>query len=462
MFRLAPPKSRVPLAYFTGWLACAGWVCLTATTSSLAGSLIVGIIALLHDSYEVQAWHEFLIYIAFAIGAWFVNVFGARALDPVNRAALVWSISGVVIICITCLACASPNYGTGKFVFGTYVNETGWNNGVAFILGLLQSTFGLVGVDGASHICDEIVQPHILAPRAMILAPLIGSLSAFIILIVFLFVLNDFDKVTSGSAGPLLEIIYQAVGNRGGAIALYMFPVISMAFAAISILCASSRQTQSFARDKGLIFGTFWEKESPRWGVPIASITLTSVWVIIFGCVYLGSTSALNAILSSSVVMLQLSYSVPITILLVRGRKLLDEVAAEEDREFQTIEERQQEGIGENASSTKRNYNLGKFGWIINLWAVLFSLFTSVFFLFPPELPTSGSTANYAAAVVAFVVLLAVVSWVFDGRKQYEGPKDLDLALARARQARIYDERSASPLSAPTATAPAATEKAEQ
>lgn len=134
----------MPAAYFTGWLACAGWVCLTATTSSLAGSLIVGIIALLHpSSYEEKAWHEFLIYIVFAIGAWFVNVFGARILDPVNRAALVWSISGVVIICITCLACASPQYGTGKFVFGTYVNQTGWDNGVAFILGLLQSTFGL-------------------------------------------------------------------------------------------------------------------------------------------------------------------------------------------------------------------------------------------------------------------------------------------------------------------------------
>jgi len=43
------------LAYTTGWLACAGWVALTATTSSLAGSLIVGIIALLHPNYEEEA-----------------------------------------------------------------------------------------------------------------------------------------------------------------------------------------------------------------------------------------------------------------------------------------------------------------------------------------------------------------------------------------------------------------------
>lgn len=181
-------------------------------------------------------------------------------------------------------------------------------------------------------------------------------------------------------------------------------------------------------------------------------LTATSTTVIIFGCVYLGSSSALNAILSSSVVMLQVSYCVPISILLIRGRKLLDEIAAEEDREFQTIEERQQEGLDQGTGS-KRNYNLGRFGWAINAWAVLFSLFTSVFFLFPPELPTTGSSANYAAAVVFFVICLAVLSWIFDGRKQYEGPKDLDLALARARQARLYDERPNSPSSAPTTTA---------
>ena len=67
----------------------------------------------------------------------------------------------------------------------------------------------------------------------------------------------------------------------------------------------------------------------------------------------------------------------------------------------------------------------------------IYYLHNSLFsFLFPPDLPTSGSTANYAAAVVAFVVLLAGLSWIFDGRKNYSGPRDLDHALARARLAR--------------------------
>lgn len=49
------------------------------------------------------------------------------------------SLTGAVVIIITCLSTASPNFQSGDFVFRRYINETGWNNGVAWLLGLLQS-----------------------------------------------------------------------------------------------------------------------------------------------------------------------------------------------------------------------------------------------------------------------------------------------------------------------------------
>jgi hypothetical protein len=48
-------------------------------------------------------------------------------------------MTGAVIIIITCLSCASPNFQSAEFVFTRYINDVGWNNGVAWILGLLQS-----------------------------------------------------------------------------------------------------------------------------------------------------------------------------------------------------------------------------------------------------------------------------------------------------------------------------------
>lgn len=412
-FLLSPSKYRYVIAYFTGWISVSGWVALTATASSLAGQFIVGIIALLHPGYEEKNWHIFLVYVAFSLGAWVINVFGVRLLDTVNRIAMLWSLIGAVVIMITCLGRASPSYQDAKFVFANFTNTTGWPNGVAWILGLLQSAFSLIGSDGATHLIDEIDRPSINAPRAMILAVAIGASSTFVVLMVFLFVLKDFNTVTSSPAGALLEIIFQAVGNKIGAICLLMFPVCSMAFTATALLTTSSRMSQAFARDKGLPFHSIFSRISKKEEVPIPALILTTVWVIIFGCIYLGSSSALNAILSSSVVLLQFSYIIPIILLLVRGRKMLD--AATPDQ-------------------TKRKFNLGRIlGPIINLFAITFVLFTNVFFLFPPELPTTASNMNYTIVVVAVVALLSAAAWAVEGSKLFKGPLDIDEILFRTR-----------------------------
>lgn len=67
-----------------------------------------------------------------------------------------WSITGFVVICITVLACASPDYNSGDLVYRTFLNETGWPDGIAWMLGLLQGTLGLTGYDATAHMVEEI------------------------------------------------------------------------------------------------------------------------------------------------------------------------------------------------------------------------------------------------------------------------------------------------------------------
>jgi choline transport protein len=83
------------------------------------------------------------VYIVFVLCACAINAFGVRLLPRINTVALVWSIIGAVVVMITVLACASGRYQTASFVFGDVENQTGWSDGVAWILGLLQSAFGL-------------------------------------------------------------------------------------------------------------------------------------------------------------------------------------------------------------------------------------------------------------------------------------------------------------------------------
>lgn len=134
------------ISYCTGWINVAGWVALSATGGLLGSTFVMNILVLFNPNYEAKAWHQFLIYIGFTLFALVVNTFVTRLLPYFTKAAFFWSLAGFVIISITVLACASPNYQSGDFVYGNLTNEVGWPDGLAWLLGLLQGAFALTGM----------------------------------------------------------------------------------------------------------------------------------------------------------------------------------------------------------------------------------------------------------------------------------------------------------------------------
>ncbi|PQE30599.1 amino acid permease protein [Rutstroemia sp. NJR-2017a WRK4] len=119
--------------------------------------------------------------------------------------------------------------------------------------------------------------------------------------------------------------------------------------------------------------------------------------VLLFGLIFLGSSSAFNAIVSASVVALGVSYAIPVAVGCLRGRKVLPE-----DRKFK---------LGAVA------------GWTCNLIGIAYVIVTTVLFLFPPELPVTGSNMNYCVVAFFLVFVIAVVQWFVDGKKNFSGPR---------------------------------------
>ncbi|OJD30831.1 amino acid permease [Diplodia corticola] len=390
-------KAWVPaLSWTTGWINTFGWIALVCTGGLLGSQLVVGVISLENPNYEPQAWHQFLIYIGYNVLAFCINAFANSSLPYVNKAAITWSIAGFAIICITILACASPNYSTGDFVFRKFINETGWPDGIAWLLGLLQGGLGLTGFDAVAHMIEEIPNAAVEGPKIMVYCVLIGTFTGFIFLVSLLFVAGNIDDVISSSAGPLLQILFNATNSHAGAICLLIFPLVCMLFATTSIMTTSSRMVYAFARDGGLPFSRHLSKVHHGLDIPLNALLFTTSWVIIFGCIFLGSDSAFNAITAASVVSLGISYGLPIAINCMRGRKMLP----------------------------PRSWTLSEpVAWVANLIGVAYVIVTTVLFVFPPELPVSGSNMNYCIVVFAIVILISSITWIFDGRKNYRGPK---------------------------------------
>jgi len=396
-------KPWVPiLSWITGWINVAGWVALVASGGLLGSQLIVGVITFMNpDTYVAKPWHQFLIYIGYNLVAFLINAFMTKALPVVTKTAFLWSIAGFVIISITVLACASPNYSSGDFVFREFINTTGWPDGIAWMLGLLQAGLGLTGFDAVAHMVEEIPNAAVEGPKIMIACVAIGVFTGFVFLTVLLFVAGNIDDVIESAAGPLLQIFFDATKNKAGAVCLLIFPLICLLFATISIMTTSSRMVWAFARDGGLPFSRFFAKVHPKLQLPLNALILTVVLDVIFGCIFLGSSSAFNAILSASVVALGLSYGIPIAINCLRGRKMLGE----------------------------RPFTLpGPFGWIANIIGIVYVIITTVLFVFPPDLPVTGTNMNYCIVAFAIVIIIATIQWFVDGRKNFHGPQiNLDL-----------------------------------
>jgi amino acid permease (GABA permease) len=362
-------KNWVPLlSWITGWINVSGWIALVASGGLLGSQLIVGVISLYSPDYVPERWHQFLIYIGYNIAAFVINAFMNNLLPYVNKAAITWSILGFVVICITVLSCASPNYTSAKFVFAEFTNETGWPDGIAWLLGLLQGGLGLTGYDAVAHMIEEIPNAAVEGPKIMIYCVAIGTFTGFVFLVVLLFVSGgDTEAIISSTAGPLLQILYNATQSKAGAVCLLMFPLICLLFATTSIMTTSSRMTYAFARDGGLPRSKFFAKVHAKLGLPLNSLCLTTLLVIIFGCIFLGSSSAFNAIISASVVALGVSYAMPVAVNCLRGRKMLP----------------------------PRSFVLPTaFAWFANLLGIAYVIITTVLFVFPPELPVTASNMS--------------------------------------------------------------------
>lgn len=288
----------------------------------------MGLISFYSPNFEPQRWQQFLIYIAYTLAALAINTFLNRILPIITQAAFIWSVAGFAIISITVLACASPRYQPAEFVYGGFINDVGWPNGFAWLLGLLQGALALTGFDAVAHMIEEIPEPHIQGPKVIMYCIGIGMFTGWVFLSCLMFVLKDVDNVIESPAGPLLQIFYDATNNRAGATCLLIFPLVCMLFATIGIMTTSSRMTYAFARDRGLPFSKVFAQVNKKFEVPLNALLLTTGLVIIFGCIFLGSSSAFNAIVSASVVALGITYAIPPAINLLRGRKMLPETRA--------------------------------------------------------------------------------------------------------------------------------------
>lgn len=130
--------------------------------------------------------------------------------------------------------------------------------------------------------------------------------------------------------------------------------------------------------------------------MPIRALGITSLITMLLLLIPIGSTTALNAILSLAVLALYISYTMPCLFIFLQRLS------------------------GETVATSQ--WSLGRWGVYINGGAAVYGLFVSVFLCFPTELPVTAANMNWSGPIVGFVLIFSLVDWFFRGRHKFAVP----------------------------------------
>ncbi|AGO13076.1 AaceriAFL081Wp [[Ashbya] aceris (nom. inval.)] len=389
--KLAPPKYRRLAAYLCGSLAWAGSVFTSASTTLSAATELVGMYALVRPDFEIQKWHVFVCYQLLHCFLLVFNCYG-RSLPLVSSSALYVSLFSFVTITITVVACSRGQFNDAKFVFATFRNETGWqNSAIAFIVGLINPAWSFSCLDCATHMAFEVEQPERVIPIAILGTVAIGFVTSFCYVIAMFFSLRDLTSIMSSNTGaPILDIYYQALGSRAGALVLGSLVLLTSIGCIISSHTWQARLCWSFARDGGLPYSHIWARVNRSVGVPLNAHLMSCVCISLLGILYMASSTAFNSLITGCIAFLLLSYIVPVVCLLHKKRQI-----------------------------RHGPFWLGPFGAFCNYVLLAWTVFVLVFFSFPPVKPVTKDNMNYVSVVVVGYILYVLLFWRLQGRSSF-------------------------------------------
>lgn len=222
------------------------------------------------------------------------NCYG-KILPAIATTSLYTSLISFAVILIVVPAKA-PTHQDAKFVFANFVNNTGWSeNGIAFIVGLINTNWAFACLDCATHMAEEIARPEKMIPIAIMGTVAIGFVSAWFYSVSMFFSMSNLDQLFGTLTGvPILELYYQALSVKAGAIVLEALVIATGIGCQIACHTWQSRLCWSFARDRGLPFHKILSHVHPTLDVPLQAHFVSCVLVAILGCLYLGSYTAFN------------------------------------------------------------------------------------------------------------------------------------------------------------------------
>jgi amino acid transporter len=285
---------------------------------------------------------------------------------------------------------------SASFVFGHFVNNTGWGSTLyVVLLGLLLAQYTFTGFDASAHMTEETRSADTAGPRGIVMSIVVSLVAGWVLLIGVTFAIQSYSNALAApdTGVPPAQIFVDAVGLTTAKL-LLLIVIGAQLFCGMSSVTANSRMIYAFSRDGALPASRIWHRINPRTRTPTNAIWLAAGGAFVLGLPYLFNATAYAAVTSIAVIGLYIAYVIPTFLRLRAG-------------------ERFQRGP----------WHLGRWSRPIGIVAVIWVVFITILFMLPTVSPVDSTTFNYTPIAVLVVLGFAGIWWLVSAKNWFTGPK---------------------------------------
>ncbi|GAW05711.1 amino acid transporter [Lentinula edodes] len=360
--------------YHMLFMAVLGYWVVTVSVTFGTSQLVLAGANIYLPQWEATAWQTYLIFALVVLLTTAVAIVFDHSLPFLDSIAAAWNLLGIIIIVVSLSVKASAGRHSAKYALTHFdASQSGWTPGWAFFIGMLPGAYTFLGVPTIVTMGEEIFNPSINLPKAIVWAVPTGCLLGVVFLLPILFTLPDIAVLLAAPEGQPEALVFELImGSKAGGFGMWFIIFGLTVLCGLSVTCATSRATWAFARDKAIPFHHIFAR---------------------LGRGRLSDTPV-NAYLLSAVIQLALGCAIPILLLLARRREPARDVP----------------------------FSLGVWGYPLNVLAVLWIAFEMVIVSMPVSLPVQPSDMNYASAVFVGFIVISALWYIIDGRHIYKGP----------------------------------------
>jgi choline transport protein len=164
------------LGFFAGSINFFGWLFDLAAIAYIPANVILQMYSLYHPDFIIEKWHQFLTFVIINIVCCSFIVFGNKYQPYLQTLGLVTVVAGGIVTVIV-VAAMPETHASNSFVWTEWQNGTGWPDGLAFLLGVLNGAFAIGTPDSVTHMAEEMPHPRKDLPKAIAAQIGLGFLS---------------------------------------------------------------------------------------------------------------------------------------------------------------------------------------------------------------------------------------------------------------------------------------------